>query len=291
MIETVSFFSGNILLAHLVHTWIWIMVIAAMICFFLGEITHNFSQVDKVWSLMPVIYAWVTVLTFPGSARLWVMTALVTLWGVRLTYNFSRKGGYSLLPWKGEEDYRWAVVRKNPLLKKRWSLTIFNLTFISFYQHVLIMLFSSPLLVAARFVDKQMSWLDVVAAVLMLVFIVIEAIADQQQHVFQRLKRHPESSRGTYAFSLQKGFLVEGLWRYVRHPNFAAEQAIWISFYLFSVSSSGKWLNETALGFVLLVLLFQASSALTEKISRSKYVDYAAYQQQVSKFIPRIFFR
>ncbi|MGC9150247.1 MAG: DUF1295 domain-containing protein [Microbacter sp.] len=291
MIRTIAFLSDHIVMEHLVHNWLLIMFIAAAICFFLGEITHNFSQVDKVWSLMPVIYAWVTVLTFPTSVRLWVMTALVTIWGVRLTYNFNRKGGYHFLPWKGEEDYRWAVVRQNPLLKRKWALSLFNLFFISLYQHMLILLFSSPLLVAARYVGKSMSCLDVVAALLMFSFIVIETLADQQQHVFQRLKRNPTSSDGTYSFSLQKGFLVEGLWRYARHPNFAAEQAIWISFYLFSVAASGKWLNLTALGFVLLILLFQASSALTEKISRSKYLDYTAYQQQVPRFIPRIFFR
>lgn len=290
MVGIISFLSGNMMLNHLVQTWVVVMIVAALICFLLGEITRNFSQVDKVWSLMPMIYAWITVVTFPTSVRLWVMTILVTFWGIRLTYNFYRKGGYSLLPWKGDEDYRWAVVRQNPLFARKWMLSIFNLTFISFYQHVLILLFSSPLLVAAYYVNKPLSWLDVSAAFLMLLFIVIEAIADQQQFVFQRLKRNPSLSH-LYSFSLQKGFLVEGLWRYVRHPNFAAEQAIWISFYLFSVSASGLWLNITALGFVLLILLFQASSALTERISRNKYVDYDAYQKQVPKFIPRIFFR
>jgi steroid 5-alpha reductase family enzyme len=37
------------------------------------------------------------------------MLGLTTLWGLRLTYNFWRKGGYK----KGGEDYRWAYIRKN----------------------------------------------------------------------------------------------------------------------------------------------------------------------------------
>ena len=35
------------------------------------------------------------------------MVTLSTLWGIRLTFNFWIKGGYS-----GGEDYRWKEVRK-----------------------------------------------------------------------------------------------------------------------------------------------------------------------------------
>lgn len=34
------------------------------------------------------------------------MAILVNLWGIRLTLNFARKGGYSWKFWEGEEDYR-----------------------------------------------------------------------------------------------------------------------------------------------------------------------------------------
>jgi len=42
-----------------------------------------------------------------------LMSAMISLWGVRLTHNFARKGGYK----RGEEDYRWAVLREK---KKIW---------------------------------------------------------------------------------------------------------------------------------------------------------------------------
>ncbi|MBE0676452.1 MAG: DUF1295 domain-containing protein, partial [Bacteroidales bacterium] len=85
--------------------------------------------------------------------------------------------------------------------------------------------------------------------------------------------------------------LTEGMWKYVRHPNFASEQAIWISFYLFSVAASGQWINFTLIGPVLLVILFIGSSVMTEKISSGKYPDYSTYQREVPKFIPRLFRR
>jgi Predicted membrane protein len=75
----------------------------------------------------------------------------------------------------------------------------------------------------------------------------------------------------------------------VRHPNYTCEQAIWISFYLFSVAASGKWINITLTGSVLLVLLFMGSSSLTEKISGEKYPGYAAYKKDEPRFLPRLF--
>lgn len=273
---------------HLVFSWIIVMLSAVFICFFVGELTHNLSQVDKVWSLMPIAYSWMTLVTFPFSPRLWIMTILVTLWGVRLSYNFYRKGGYNKIPWKGEEDYRWGILRKHPFFKAKWKLTLFNLFFISLFQHVLILLFSSPLLFVALHPKVELSYLDYLATFAMLLFISIETIADNQLYNFHLQKQNKIVRNDKFSNSLSKGFMINGLWNYVRHPNFAAEQAIWISFYFFGVAASAQWLNWTATGPVLLILLFIGSSKMTERISMTKYPDYIFYKQSVPKFIPKI---
>ena len=61
------------------------------------------------------------------NPRLLAVAVLVTIWGVRLTWNFYRKGGYSL----HGEDYRWPVIRSkiHPVL-----FQLFNLFFIAVYQ-------------------------------------------------------------------------------------------------------------------------------------------------------------
>ncbi|MEA3461691.1 MAG: hypothetical protein U9R49_07420 [Bacteroidota bacterium] len=56
---------------------------------------------------------------------------LVTAWGFRLTYNFSRRGGYSIKFWTGTEDYRWAVLQAKPEFAARWKRTLFNFLFLS----------------------------------------------------------------------------------------------------------------------------------------------------------------
>jgi steroid 5-alpha reductase family enzyme len=78
--------------------------------------TNNYSQVDKLWSLMPVLYAWIIALNGGMNSRQLLMAGLITLWGIRLTFNFARKGGYTWPPWAGEEDYRWVHVRKISIL-------------------------------------------------------------------------------------------------------------------------------------------------------------------------------
>jgi steroid 5-alpha reductase family enzyme len=273
---------------HLAGIWIMIMLVSAGTCFLVSELTRNYSQVDKLWSLLPVIYSLVTLASCPVT-RIWIMSILITFWGFRLSYNFHRKGGYNIIPWKGEEDYRWTILRQNPILKGRIRFGLFNLLFISFYQNLLILLFSTPLLMAAKYPDSPLSWLDLTAASLMMIFLVIETVADNQLFLFQTIKKKKAGSDGLYSASLKNGFMSEGLWRYVRHPNFSAEQAIWISFYLFSAAASGQMLNWTLTGSVLLVLLFLGSSEMTERISASKYPAYAEYKKNVPKFIPRIF--
>jgi steroid 5-alpha reductase family enzyme len=274
---------------HLVHLWVIIMLSAALVCFLVSELTRNYSQVDKLWSLMPVVYAWITLGAFSASPRLWLMALLVSWWGFRLSYNFYRKGGYHPIPWKGAEDYRWNVVRQHPKLNAGWKLTLFNFFFISLYQHLLILLFSSPLLIAAQNAGVGLRGTDYLAAFFMFLFIVVESLADNQQHLFQQMKRNNRSSNGKYMLSLSRGFLMEGLWSRVRHPNFAAEQAIWLAFYFFGVAASGQWINWTLSGALLLILLFMGSSALTESISLAKYPGYAAYRQKVPRFVPRLF--
>ncbi len=275
---------------NLVSTWVLVMIIVAMTCFLVSEITLNYSQVDKLWSLIPIVYSWITVADSP-SPRLYVMASLVTLWGLRLSYNFSRKGGYNIVPWKGEEDYRWKIMRRNPALKGRLRFGLFNLFFISLYQNILIFLFSSPLLLASLYPDKSMNVIDLAATILMITFLIAESIADDQLFKFHQIKKYGQKGGKLYEKSLGKGFMTEGLWRYMRHPNYASEQGVWISFYFFGVAASGQWINFTLAGPVLLVLLFIGSSQLTESISSGKYPAYTDYKKSVPKFLPKLFFK
>ena len=269
-----------------INTLVIITAIFAGYCFIVGELSNNNSQVDKLWSILPIAYVWVVADYGDYAPRLVLMSVLVTLWGVRLTVNFAMKGAYQWRFWAGEEDYRWQVLRQKPEFKPRWKWTLFNMLFISGYQNVLILLFTLPTIVALQNNAVPLGLFDFIVGGLMVFFIVYETLADIQQWNFQSKKwakiKAGEALTGDY----KKGFLDKGLWAYSRHPNYFAEQAVWVCFYFFSVAASGQWFNWSIAGSLLLVVLFQGSSSFSEEISKGKYPDYGAYQQKVPRFLP-----
>lgn len=272
---------------HMLKTVIWIMLGVAALCFVLGELTGNYSQLDKIWSITPPLYAWVITVQGGMDARMVLMSVLATIWGLRLTYNFSRHGAYTWKFWTGAEDYRWAHVRQNPALQGRLRFGLFNLFFVSLYQNALLLLIALPIVVV-RSAPRPLSWADYVCALVFLGLVIMETVADQQQRSFQNERHRRVRAGETLGSPYARGFVAEGLWSRSRHPNYFAEQSIWVVFFLFSVAATGR-LNWSIAGCLLLILLFQGSSKLSEEISSKKYPEYARYQRCVPRFLPRLF--
>jgi len=245
-------------------------------CWLASVVTRNYSQVDRLWSILPVLY----VFHFAARSgfahpRLVIMSVLVLLWGGRLTYNYARKGGYR----PGGEDYRWPELqaRLGPV-----GFQLLNLTFIAPFQNVLLLLLAVPAYIAARAPSRPLGVLDGVAAAAFLAFWIGEAVADEQQWRFQSDKQ----ARRERGEDVGQGFLTHGLFRYSRHPNFFCEQGMWWAFYLFAVAASGRWLDWPIAGPAILTLLFQGSTRLTEELSLRKYPAYAEYRNVTSRLVP-----
>jgi steroid 5-alpha reductase family enzyme len=284
-----SFYMGtplNEIQIDALYSTAYIVVGVVAYCFVVGEITGNNSQVDKLWSIVPIVYTWN--MTYLGGMheRMILMSVLVTVWGIRLTYNFARRGAYQWKFWAGEEDYRWEELRKRPGFNNRFVWMIFDLFFICAYQNTLIFLFTLPILTALGTDSPQgITTIDYVLAAFFLFFVVVEFIADQQQYDFQT-EKHRRLKNNIPLEQYEKGFVSSGLWSIVRHPNYASEQSIWIVFYLFSIISTGEWINWSIAGSILLIILFKGSSDFSEEISMKKYPDYKEFQRKVPRFIP-----
>ena len=256
------------------------------LCFLVGEISKNYSQVDKVWSIAPMIYVWFFTYHSDFNLRMMLMSILVTIWGIRLTYNFARKSGYSIYFWRGEADYRWQILKERvPIFNIKIVWSIFNLLFICLYQMGLIFLFSLPVLAAWQGDSSALNIYDLIIAILMLSFIITESIADKQQFEFQSNKYKKIDNNESLTGDFKRGFLSNGLWSISRHPNFISEQLIWVTFYLFSISATGVYLNWSIIGCVLLIILFYNSANYTESISEKKYPEYKQYKKKVSMFL------
>jgi steroid 5-alpha reductase family enzyme len=254
------------------------VLIAAFACAFAwiaSLMTDDTSWVDRMWSIVPVIYVWVfAARAHLTNARLDVVAALVTVWGVRLTYNFARKGGYS-----GVEDYRWAVIRSS---MRPWQFQIFNLSFIVLYQNALLVLITLPVWTAYQHRTTAFGPFDLLLTLLFLSFTLGETVADQQQWDFQEWKS-AEIRAGRVP---NPRFLQSGLFRISRHPNYFFELAQWWVVFLFGVVATRSVLEWTLIGPLLLTLLFVGSTRFTEKISLSHYPEYKLFQRSTSAVVP-----
>ena len=269
-------------------------VVFISVCWIVSLLTKNYSQVDKLWSITPIIYVWLPVC----DARTFIMACLVTIWGARLTFNFKRRGGYQWPPWQGDEDYRWEIIRTGGfinLLTNPVAWHVFNFGFICVYQNLLLLLITSPSYIVSSMAisctssSNPLNALDMVACILFLSFVTIESLADNQQFKFQTEKYRLKSANINLTGEYSDGFKQSGLYAIVRKPNYAAEQAIWVTYYLFTIASGARWRNWTGLGCLLLVQLFMLSGWFTETITRSKYPAYEGYIKRVPLYIPNPF--
>lgn len=289
VVPVISFYIGTPLNAMQTEIlWNSSYIVSGVIayCFIVGELTRNNSQVDKLWSIIPIVYVWFMTNAGGMEPRMVLMSVLVTIWGIRLTYNFARRGAYQLKFWEGEEDYRWEELRKRSGFNNKFVWGLFNLFFISAYQNVLIFLFTLPILTTiGDGADPKLGMADWILAGLFLMAVIIEYIADQQQYNFQT-EKYRRIANGEDLSEYQHGFVRTGLWSIVRHPNYAMEQSIWIIFYCFSVVATGEWINWSIAGCLLLLILFKGSSDFSEELSASKYPEYKEYQRKTPRFVP-----
>jgi steroid 5-alpha reductase family enzyme len=259
-----------------------------------SEINKNYSQVDRMWSILPTIYnvhyaIW-AYLSGLECTRIGGVALASIIWSTRLTYNYWRRGGYSV----GSEDYRWAIVKDyvGPTV-----MFIFNIIFISLAQSLLLFAVTTAsyvILVSERLVTagSMPAWTvkDSFSFAMMVGLVAFTAIGDQQQWNYQNAKTEYKKTgaiRSGYARDqFERGFNTSGLFAYARKPQYATEQAVWGTLYLWSCLTTGTLYNWSGLGFVAYLFLFQASTWLTELLSEQKYPEYALYRQQVGKFIP-----
>ena len=264
-----------------------ICAVSILYCFIVGEITRNNSQMDKLWSILPPVYAWVSCVKGGFNFRLVIMAILATIWGIRLTINFGRKGAYKLKFWEGEEDYRWKYLRGKKPFNNKIVWCIFNFFFISIYQNVLVLATTIPSVALIGY-EAPFNFMDIIAIVVTVGAITLEIVADEQQWKFQQTKwgmikegKKLEELPAPYNI----GFNTTGLWNFGRHPNYLGEQLTWVGFYLFSIAAGVGVFNYSGIGALFLILLFLGSSTLAEVISSSKYPLYKEYKKKVARYI------
>ena len=239
-------------------------VIATVLVFVASFLFRNSSIYDPYWSVFPIFAAFFWFLEV-GSAgneiRNIILLSLVTLWGVRLTFNWARG-------WKGMNHQDW---RYSKLEEDQGSLYwIVSFTGIHLFPTIVVFLGLIPLYYI--FQDpSSIGIIDVVALMVTLSAIIIETMADEQ------LKNFLRSS---------KGLMKNGIWSWSRHPNYFGEILFWIGLLLFlkdPLAGENYWKIS---GVIAMSFLFNVISIPMMEKRQINKEGYKQYQKQVSKLIP-----
>lgn len=242
-----------------------VVIAVIMVCTWLVSLAmRNASIVDIVWGLGFVAVAWATRIASHGnSARQWLLTVLVSVWGLRLgTYLAWRNHG------KGE-DFRYRAMRKHwgPRFGLISLFTVFAL------QGTLMWVVSLPVQLG-QVRDTGLGALAVIGTVVWVIGLLFETVGDAQ---LARFKADPSNAGKV---------MDRGLWRYTRHPNYFGDCCVWWGIALVAAETgAGAWGFIGAV--VMTVLLLKVSGvALLEKSLVKRREGYAEYVRRTSSFVP-----
>lgn len=227
----------------------------------------NAGIVDIFWSYNFPVLAFIYFLLADGyGTRKLMIMIMVCVWGLRLgTYLLIRIFAHIT-----EEDGRYKQLRKE------WAPNV-NRRFFWFFQMQAIsnVALSVPFIFISVNPGTTIHFVEIVGALLWLISIIGESVADRQLQVFKTNVSN-------------KGKVCDvGLWRYSRHPNYFFEWMIWVSYFIFACASPYGWISVFC-PIVMLYLLFKVTGIpmTEEQALRSKGEAYKNYQKTTSVFIP-----
>lgn len=249
-----------------IYLWGLAVIIAfASLLWIISVFKKNASIVDPFWGFFYVLLAWFYFTQIPEhSTRTWVVLALVTIWGLRLSI---------FLGWRNSgkgEDFRYQQFRKDYGPERYWWVSFFQVFLL---QGFLAWLISAPLLGAQKGMNSDFGLLDMIAIAVWLFGFIFEAGGDYQ---LTKFKSNPEN----------KGqLLTTGLWKYTRHPNYFGDGFQWIAFALFSIANQCYLpiLSAVLMNFLLLKV---SGVKLLEKTLTKTKPGYEEYVRKTPSFFP-----
>jgi steroid 5-alpha reductase family enzyme len=222
------------------------------------------SIVDVFWGLGFVLIAWLSVMLSPDpTPRAWLMTALTSVWGLRLA-------GY--LGWRKfgkPEDHRYAALRER-IGAQYW---IVSLVIVFALQACLIWIVSWPLQASATS-SRELGAVDVASVVLWVVGFLFESVGDYQLARFK-------------AEAANRGKVFDGgLWRYTRHPNYFGDFLMWWGLFAIAWAGGAPWWTLVSPLVMSYLLLRVSGVSLLESSLKIRTEGYEEYIRRTSAFFP-----
>jgi steroid 5-alpha reductase family enzyme len=254
----------------LVNPWLIAGLVALVFVtaiWLLSLLLRDSSIIDIFWGLGFAVLAWVLAAFWPRPlpSRVWLLIALVTVWGLRLSLHIlGRNRG------KGE-DFRYRTWREEAGSAWWWRsyVRVFLL------QGVVMWLVAAPIVaVSGSRSQPPLGWLDIVAVSVWSVGFVFESVGDWQLVRF----RSDPANKGR--------LMTRGLWRYTRHPNYFGDSAVWWGHYLVAAAAGAWWTGFSPILMTFLLVRVSGVSLLESSLRETK-PGYREYIQSTSAFFPR----
>lgn len=244
-------------------------LVATAVVFGASMLANNSSLYDPYWSLQPAAIAVYYLMTAPDGpdARVALVSALLLLYSLRLTSNFYRD-------WPGltHEDFRYREFRAR-YGRWYWLVSFFG---IHLFPTIMVYLGCLPLYGIASDGAASLSWIDAVAAIVLLGAIVLALVADEQLRTFRR-------GVGNRGKSMRRG-----VWVYSRHPNYLGEIATWWGLFLFGLAAGGQWWWTGAGALAITLMFVFVSVPMMERRALATRDGYRAYREVTPMLLPRL---
>lgn len=239
------------------------VILLALVAWGVATARRNAGLVDIFWPLFFLVAVAVYVVTSAElSARATLVLALVAIWSLRLSIHLTARN------WDAPEDHRYRAIRERNEPGFAWK----SLYLVFGLQALLAWLISAPLAASAGS-ESPLGVLDFAAAMLVVLGISFETVADAQ---LARFRADPANAGGV---------MDRGLWRYSRHPNYFGEFLVWWGFFAIALGAGGWWSVFSPL--LMSVLLLKVSGiALLEKDIGVRRPAYRAYVARTNAFFP-----
>ncbi|KAI8050577.1 hypothetical protein BDF22DRAFT_695679 [Syncephalis plumigaleata] len=214
-----------------------------VLCWLVSTITDHYSLIDRLcYATLSSTLAPPTLILSDIYDSLWVNPRLTLITLLVTLWGARLTFNY----WRkggytwGEEDYRWRVVKAD-----MHPLAFQLMGFVSW------------------------SWMDIVATTIFVMALIGETVADEQQWRFHQRKHDYETPEKRYRRRSNDPVVVVD-----------ADIPIWVAVYMFGTAVTGEWCRWDSAAVITLILLFQGSTSLTERITAEKYPAYVSYHVQ-----------
>lgn len=220
---------------------------------------------DVAWGLGFIVASFVPILMYGFvSNRALCITALVSIWGLRLAYHIFRR--IIVKP----EDGRYVAWRNT--WGKYFIIRSYGQIFM--LQGFLMICIVTPVLLVNTYAGVGLTFFDIIGFMLWFIGFYFESQGDKQLRNFIK---NPEN----------KGKILNtGLWKYTRHPNYFGEVTQWWGIWIMSLSVPHSLFGLIGPLTITFLITKVSGIPLLEK-SMSQNPLFTEYMKTTSRFFPR----